>query len=996
MDRLKYTNWAHTRTILASCMKYLSPIGPAVLLSFILFFSPLCVNAQSKPSVQSDETIKTLVEAYKTDPRGPYKDIRWFCKDGSTIPAQQRCPEPGIQRARYKDQVVALGASNHIFLGQILAGTDQDAFWDAAEGNSRLKQYQLERWLRQIDNGWINEKANAYRGAYQAEDEDDWGLEFLQWLVSDKNRIEPHFFLIRQAVKDIPHKADENLSQRIRTVSKDVADAVPSFMNLRVKIHGQPDIQDAARVKAYKSENASKLSPEVLAKLDGLIADLQSLFSAANADDILARINKLPSTSTLRQNLTKWLAEFHAEKDPINQAFILADASRSIRTGLVFETRPSVRLALLDLSSKLEELLIGNLSTWEATTLEEELDRIELLTSAATGFGFLEIWEYDRAMRDLIRLRSVEPMPLVSLNKYLDASRRIVEWGSMMVHATYEEVVELYAGFEPKANGFYDEKIRSSVLLHMGASVGQLGDFFAREAGFSNQMLNIKNQAQARGLNPGYALGELVVVPGVPESVTIDASKIYVFNRPPADLKPVSGILTVTEGNMVSHVQLLARNLGIPNGVVSASNQQDMMAYSGKKVFLAVSNTGTIIMKLASEMTPQESALFAQKERDEGKITVPVSRMNLNETRVLNLSNVNATHSGILTGPKAANLGQLKLMFPDHVVDGLVIPFGIFRQHMNLPMPGQNMSYWQFLTESFKEGEKQRKSGKSEAEVEAYLLTQLATLRGAILKLTLNPEFVRDLKQSFRTILGGEIGKIPVFLRSDTNMEDLKDFTGAGLNLTLFNVLDEQRILQGVKDVWGSAYTERSFKWRQRFLLNPENVFPSILIIPSVDADYSGVLITKGLGGGDETDATIAFSRGVGGAVDGQAAESWLIKANGRYQLMTPARESRYTAIPATGGTVKPTTSFNDRILSEANLANLRTLKDTLIKQLPKNAGTESMGALDVELGFKNNKIWLFQVRPFVENRQALSSGYLQSISPSVSTTKKIKLSSKL
>ena len=77
-------------------------------------------------------------------------------------------------------------------------------------------------------------------------------------------------------------------------------------------------------------------------------------------------------------------------------------------------------------------------------------------------------------------------------------------------------------------------------------------------------------------------------------------------------------------------------------------------------------------------------------------------------------------------------------------------------------------------------------------------------------------------------------------------MEDLKDFTGAGLNLTLFNVVDYETIIQGIRDVWASPYTERSYKWRQQYLLNPENVFPSILIIPSVDVDYSGVMVTRG------------------------------------------------------------------------------------------------------------------------------------------------------
>ncbi|HBT09029.1 MAG TPA: hypothetical protein DEB18_05655, partial [Leeuwenhoekiella sp.] len=59
---------------------------------------------------------------------------------------------------------------------------------------------------------------------------------------------------------------------------------------------------------------------------------------------------------------------------------------------------------------------------------------------------------------------------------------------------------------------------------------------------------------------------------------------------------------------------------------------------------------------------------------------------------------------------------------------------------------------------------------------------------------------------------------------------------------------------------------ERSFKWRQVYLSNPENVFPSILVIPSVDVDYSGVMITKGINEGTDEDLTVAFSRGAGGA----------------------------------------------------------------------------------------------------------------------------------
>ena len=86
------------------------------------------------------------------------------------------------------------------------------------------------------------------------------------------------------------------------------------------------------------------------------------------------------------------------------------------------------------------------------------------------------------------------------------------------------------------------------------------------------------------------------------------------------------------------------------------------------------------------------------------------------------------------------------------------------------------------------------------------------------------PGFHQEFRDSFASILNQPFGELPVFLRSDTNMEDLKDFTGAGLNKTIFNVRAEQKIWQGIREVWISPYTERSFKWRQRYLDNQENV----------------------------------------------------------------------------------------------------------------------------------------------------------------------------
>ncbi|MEP6796232.1 MAG: phosphoenolpyruvate synthase, partial [Saprospiraceae bacterium] len=140
--------------------------------------------------VTNPEAVKAMIGRYKTDSRGPYRDIRWFCKDGTTRDPHDPCPDhKGSQRARLKDEVTALADKDHIFLGQILASTNNEDFWDATYAHSRLKQYQLELYLRNNDDGWVNRKAQFYRGATQTEDESNWGAEFYKWLLDDVDNL---------------------------------------------------------------------------------------------------------------------------------------------------------------------------------------------------------------------------------------------------------------------------------------------------------------------------------------------------------------------------------------------------------------------------------------------------------------------------------------------------------------------------------------------------------------------------------------------------------------------------------------------------------------------------------------------------------------------------------------------------------------------------------------------------------------------------------------
>lgn len=958
------------------------------LLSVLIYLSisPGLANAQL-----SDEEIADLIETYRADPRGPYSGIFWFCSNGSVRAARDPCPDDdrAHQHADYKPAIKQLMAKNELYLGQILADQSAADFWDAANDHSRLKQFQLNNYLTAIDNGWLLEKARYYRGAFQVEDEEEWGRKFLRWLLAKDEVLRTDFYLISRAARDIPHRGDTDLNQRIRAVSRQIADGYPAFMDLRIKIHGRPGAEDAGAVEAFIEQHSSELSGKNLLKpAETLVSDIAAAYGSDDLANIAELIDDLSKGDAMRGRLDRFLemqARVEGRDNAIDHLTAASGLTLGIRRSLVDDAERSAadRLTLLDLVNELSDLIFRAAPDWQPVSAREQMEKICYLGEAAVGAGFVELWEYEAGIANLADPNYQYIWPGM-LEGYLDNARRYVEWGTATNRATYAEVVERYARFEPKSLGFLDDRIRGSVLLPLGEAVGRLGDWLARNSDSGNAIMGIASQAQARGLNPGYARGILHLVEGAPDEVEVNNQDIFVFSRPPADLKPVGGILTVSEGNMVSHVQLLARNLGIPNAVLTDIQFDELRRFDGQEVFFAVSNGGTVLMKPVSDMDAAENELFAVSERSEERIRVPVDRIDLTTRDVLDMRQVDSKDSGVRCGPKAANLGQLKKLFPDKVVEGLVIPFGVFREHLDQQMPGQGdgSSYWQFLNDRFATAAEMERSGRSAEEVENYTLEQLATLREAIAEIRIEGKLIAQLREGFSKVLDGRFGEVPVFLRSDTNMEDLADFTGAGLNKTVFNVVNETAILKGIKEVWASPYTERSYRWRQRYLLNPENVFPSILVIPSVDVDYSGVMITKGVSSGEDDDITVAFSRGAGGAVDGQAAESYLLDRYGRFILQAPARERMHRRLPISGGSIMVPASFDRPVLKRENLVDLYQLGRKVEEVMPKADGVESEGPYDVELGFQDDKIWLFQIRPFVENSRAQASEYLQSISP--------------
>src|SRR5690606_20272143 len=72
-------------------------------------------------------------------------------------------------------------------------------------------------------------------------------------------------------------------------------------------------------------------------------------------------------------------------------------------------------------------------------------------------------------------------------------------------------------------------------------------------------------------------------------------------------------------------------------------------------------------------------------------------------------------------------------------------------------------------------------------------------------------------------------------------------------------------ILQAVRKVWASPFTEKAFTWREDLIENPWDIFPSVIIQLAVNSDKAGVMIVGHHSEDDATNAVIlAANEGLG------------------------------------------------------------------------------------------------------------------------------------
>jgi hypothetical protein len=918
---------------------------------------------------------RSTIEEFKEAPRGPFERLRWFCEDGTVLPPKAyACADHGggLQHGEWNEEAVALRADGFT-LANVLAALEPEEFVGPEADLPALKQILIERFLIGWDDGWIFRGARSYRGALQSEDEEAGAKAVvLAMLVDPAWRDSTRFMLLREVVRLFPLQSDEGTAADVREQALLLADKDDGFMPLRVKIHNQPDSGDAAAVRDYASEKGKKA---LAADYERLAAAIEDLFSGSAAAPLAIDLAPRVGNPKLASALADRGADLAADPSPTMRLAVGARLLGLIRKHFPTVEDPEIALETLQLSLALEtDVYTGGAMLLTQLDRLSRRQRIELLDQAAEalyGAGFLTIRHLIGVKESRARLEQAGSPSVGLYREELRYLARGPEWCGRWLAFLFGPTVEWLAPLEPEVHLYPQDRLRGSPLLFYSGLLDSLVLDANQLAGIEHDLFGERVGAGLRALNPGLARG--VVRSGADDELTADG--IYLLPETTAELPRVSGILTQGEGSSLSHVQLLARNLGIPNVVVGAPMLPKVEQRMGQRAVLAVSPNGVVRLV---EYGPEWEEVFGEEAKMGADVVIrpDLEKLDLKSVAFLPLTSLRATDSGRTSGPKGANLGELKHAFGDQVPNGFVIPFGAFRQMLDQPLEEGGPSVFDWMVKSYDEIAKAHGTRREEKLVSNFL----GRLRAWIATADPGDAFRDELRTLMKQTFGGADG-VGVFVRSDTNVEDLPGFTGAGLNLTVPNVVGFDEILESIREVWASPFTERAYGWRQSHMKDPEFVFPAVVIQEGLQADKSGVMVTVDVETGESGWLTVAVNEGPGGGVEGQSTESLRISASdGRVRFLAQATEPTRPLLLKTGGVTRVPASGASQLLQDGEIQQLVAFANHVHENFATLQEDGKALPADVEFAFKGGRLYLLQIRPFVESGRAQHSGYLSSL----------------
>ncbi len=938
----------------------------------------------------------TLLEKRK----GPFGPNVCVCEDGRKEPLrrangsiQNACGAKTLFCSAFRGAWAEAMGEQGVWVGNLFANDLHE--WDRfSDHHNLVRGYVLESFFIGLHPEHRLATARSLRGVAGAEYEAPAVPLFVERYLSLDSFQDPrHFLLAYELQRRFFVNDDQGEITTIRNLATQIESMDAKFKPLRDAVHNQISASLVPRLSAYREKLPND---KARARLDTLIAQIEALTALdesvlvpqlAALEDAALRAEMealMPSQDAAPKQAIEALAEMmvRARRKVSDDAVAAADRRRLI------EINVTAAAVLQALGSAL-------LESNDLRTVKQHLEILINLTDAAYGAGLITERERKAATEALAAALQQPKLTAAEFGLVLERAGRTVGWAQEGIDSAFDEIAGGWVLILPEVAMISDDVLRGSPLSLYGEALSRLEDHALAQARVRHEVMGQEYTRDVRALNPGLAKGTLHVDPNNEHA----SNEVVALPQTPSELQPAAGITTRGEGNVLSHVQLLARALGIPNVVTGPEPYDRIAAQDGKDVFYVVTPGGRVYLKEASQMTPEDEAVFAEynfntKVADDGSfetaaqtLDIDPERLDLSASSPLDLASVGLGDSGVRCGPKAAYLGELKSLFPENVSRGVVLPFGVYYGHYQaakvvlpesladagIAEAGEPLSA--FVERTYQTlFDEMIPSGASESELKKWSDPRLAVIRESITGNPLNSE----LREAIRATLAEQgllrpedpAQTVGLFVRSDTNVEDLDNFSGAGLNLTLFNLGSLEDVFAGIKEVWASPFTMRSFSWRQPYVNEPLWVLPSIVILESVPSQKSGVLVTADIFHDDPSKMVVATSEGVGGAVDGTPAET-LLWSPESVELVNSYRSAWRLMLKEDGGSEVVPSTGREYVLEEQELETLISAAQTINKKIkPTLDGDGEPRPWDIEFGFVDGELWLFQTRPFIGNEE--------------------------
>jgi pyruvate,water dikinase len=238
-------------------------------------------------------------------------------------------------------------------------------------------------------------------------------------------------------------------------------------------------------------------------------------------------------------------------------------------------------------------------------------------------------------------------------------------------------------------------------------------------------------------------------------------------------------------------------------------------------------------------------------------------------------------------------------------------------------------------------------------------------IRNMFLQTPIPPEIAREL----RLLVEERFKDVAVVVRSSAPGEDSRETSFAGLHESYVNVRGSEAILEHVRLVWASLWSDAALLYRQELGLNIERSSMAVLIQEIVNGDRSGVAFEKNPNDGSQAVIEAVYGLNAG-LVDGTVEpDRWILdRHTGKILSHRPASREKCVR-PSTGG------------------INLETLAPSLAEKPPLDdaeigmifgqvcRAEEHFGVpQDVEWTYSGDRLFILQSRPITTLSSSPSS----------------------